>query len=179
MPLRFELDPAILALDRERELRSGTPEEVAGLALELPAARLGIRPPLTSLSHASASSVRLWLNQAEPFTVDGDLFPPAREIRIDAGPRCLLAAVKGLTLLEMEGAEQCCGFGGTFSVKFPELSTAMVRDKCRAIEATGADYVVSADASCLMHIGGWLSRNRSPVKPLHIADLLASSLDGG
>jgi diacylglycerol kinase family enzyme len=57
-----------------------------GLALELPAARLGMRPPLTSLSHSSASTVRLWLNQAEPFTVDGDLFPAAREIRIDAGP---------------------------------------------------------------------------------------------
>lgn len=99
-----------------------------------------------------------------------------RELHIDTGPRRLLAAVKGLTLLEMEDAEQCCGFGGTFSVKFPELSTAMVRDKCRTIEATGAEFVVGADTSCLMHIGGWLSRNQSPVKPLHIADLLAASL---
>jgi len=99
-----------------------------------------------------------------------------RELGIDAGPRKLLRSIEGLTLVEMKSPEACCGFGGTFSVKFPELSTHMVRDKCRAIQETGAEYVVSCDASCLMQIGGYLRRNRINVKPLHIADLLAKSL---
>jgi len=97
-----------------------------------------------------------------------------RELGIKEGPRRLLSKVRGLTLAEMDIPEECCGFGGTFSVKFPELSGAMVRTKIDSILRTGADAVVSIDASCLMQIQGALSRAGSPVKTLHLAEVLAS-----
>lgn len=97
-----------------------------------------------------------------------------RELRIKDGPRRLLSQVRGLTLKEMDIPEECCGFGGTFSVKFPEVSGAMVRTKIESILRTGADTVVSIDSSCLMQIQGALSRAGSPVKTLHLAEVLAS-----
>jgi L-lactate dehydrogenase complex protein LldE len=96
-----------------------------------------------------------------------------RELGIREGPRRLLARVRGLELREMDTAEECCGFGGTFAVKFPELSGAMARTKLEAIRRTGARYVVSIDSSCLMQIGGALSRAGLPVQPLHLAEVLA------
>jgi L-lactate dehydrogenase complex protein LldE len=99
-----------------------------------------------------------------------------RDLRVDEGPRRLLRAVRDLTVVELPEAETCCGFGGTFAVKFPELSTAMAERKCRELERLGVDHVVSADSSCLLQMGGYLSRHGISVTPLHIADLLALSL---
>jgi L-lactate dehydrogenase complex protein LldE len=88
-------------------------------------------------------------------------------------PRRLLEAVRGLRLRELEGAEECCGFGGTFAVKNPAVSAAMGADKARHIEETGAESVCTVDNSCLMHIGGVLTRRGSAVRPVHIAEILA------
>jgi L-lactate dehydrogenase complex protein LldE len=97
-----------------------------------------------------------------------------RELGIQRGPRRLLAHVRGLELREMQPAEECCGFGGTFSVKFAELSGAMARTRIEAIERTGARTVVSLDPSCLMQIQGVLSRAGSSVRTMHLAEVLAS-----
>jgi len=97
-----------------------------------------------------------------------------RELGIQDGPRRLLARVRGLELREMQPAAECCGFGGTFSVKFAELSGAMARAKIDAIARTGADTVVSLDPSCLMQIRGALSRAGSNIRTLHLAEVLAS-----
>src|SRR5262245_56652494 len=97
-----------------------------------------------------------------------------RELGIRNAPRRLLSRVRGLELREMRPAEECCGFGGTFSVKFAELSGAMARTKIDAIERTGADTVVSLDPSCLMQIQGALSRAGSRVRTMHLAEVLAS-----
>lgn len=96
-----------------------------------------------------------------------------RELGIKEGPRRLLSHVRGLTLREMDRAEECCGFGGTFSVKFPEVSGGMARTKIESIVQTGANFVVSIDASCLMQIRGALSRAGLPVGTMHLAEVLA------
>ena len=97
-----------------------------------------------------------------------------RELRVRDEPRALIRNVKEAELIELENAEVCCGFGGTFSVKYPEISTAILDQKIEAIEAAGVDGVVSGDASCLMQIGGRLSRIGSKVRVLHLAELLAN-----
>jgi L-lactate dehydrogenase complex protein LldE len=97
-----------------------------------------------------------------------------RELGVRDAPRRLLAHVHGLELREMTPAEECCGFGGTFAVKFSELSGAMARTKIEAIERTGAGTVVSADPSCLMQIQGALSRAGSKIDTMHLAEVLAS-----
>lgn len=97
-----------------------------------------------------------------------------RELAVKREPRALLANVKGLELLEMAEAETCCGFGGTFAVKFPTISTAMDEVKCASILETGADFVVSNDSSCLMQIRGMLEKQKSSVRSLHLAEILAS-----
>jgi L-lactate dehydrogenase complex protein LldE len=96
-----------------------------------------------------------------------------RELGVKDAPRKLLAHVRGLELREMMPAE-CCGFGGTFAVKFAELSGAMARTKIEAIERTGATTVVSVDPSCLMQIQGALSRAGSAIGTMHLAEVLAS-----
>jgi L-lactate dehydrogenase complex protein LldE len=97
-----------------------------------------------------------------------------RELGIKAAPRTLLAHVRGLELVEMQEAETCCGFGGMFAVKFAMISTAMGEVKCDAIAATGAECVISNDASCLMQIAGMLERQGRPMRCLHLAEVLAS-----
>jgi L-lactate dehydrogenase complex protein LldE len=97
-----------------------------------------------------------------------------RELHLKKPPRTLLNGVKGLQLVEMSEAETCCGFGGTFSSKFPMISTAMGEVKCASATETGAEYIVSNDSSCLMHIQGLLSRQKSPVKTIHLAEVLNS-----
>ena len=97
-----------------------------------------------------------------------------RELKIKNGPRRLLSKVRGLKLVEMETAEECCGFGGTFSVKFPEVSGAMARTKLDSILKTGAEAVVALDASCLMQLDGALRRSGSNITTLHLAEVLAS-----
>jgi L-lactate dehydrogenase complex protein LldE len=96
-----------------------------------------------------------------------------RELGIKREPRELLRHVQGLKLVEMAEAETCCGFGGTFSVKFPAISTAMGEVKCASIAESGAEYVISNDSSCLMQIQGLLDRQHNPIKTMHIAEVLA------
>jgi L-lactate dehydrogenase complex protein LldE len=96
-----------------------------------------------------------------------------RELGVKQEPRTLLKNVRGLELVEMNEAETCCGFGGAFAVKYPEISTAMGEVKCASILDTAAEYVVSNDSSCLMQIQGMLSRQRSGIKSMHLAELLA------
>jgi L-lactate dehydrogenase complex protein LldE len=98
-----------------------------------------------------------------------------RELGTREAPRTLLRAVHGLELVEMSEGESCCGFGGTFAVKYPQISTAMAEVKCTSILDTGVEYVVSNDSSCLMQIQGWLDRHgRRVVKGLHLAEVLAT-----
>lgn len=97
-----------------------------------------------------------------------------RELGIREQPRTLLAAAGDPGLLEMDGSDICCGFGGTFCVKYPAISEAMADKKIDAIEATGADMVVGGDLGCLMHIEGRLSRQGSAVGTRHIAEILAA-----
>ncbi|MEO7319334.1 MAG: (Fe-S)-binding protein [Chthoniobacteraceae bacterium] len=98
-----------------------------------------------------------------------------RELGTREAPRELLRAVNGLELVEMNEGESCCGFGGMFAVKYPQISTAMAEVKCNAIIDTGVEYVVSNDSSCLMQIQGYLNRH-SPrvVKSLHLAEVLVN-----
>ena len=95
-----------------------------------------------------------------------------RELGIKKSPRALLGKVNGLELVEMSEAETCCGFGGTFATKFPMISTAMGEVKCTSATETNAEYIVSNDSSCLMHIQGLLSRQGNPLKTIHLAEVL-------
>ena len=115
---------------------------------------VGARFPHTVAWHATCHSQRL--------------------LRIGDRPQQLLAHVEGLTLASLAHPEECCGFGGTFSVKNPDVSTAMGADKVADVLATGAEVLASADTSCLMHIGGMLSRKRASVRTMHFAEILAS-----
>ena len=98
-----------------------------------------------------------------------------RECRIKEEPRKLLARVKGLELLEMNDVETCCGFGGSFAVKFESISVAMADQKVNNALQTGADYIISTDLSCLMHLDGYIRHKGHPIRTMHIADVLASS----
>jgi L-lactate dehydrogenase complex protein LldE len=97
-----------------------------------------------------------------------------RVTQVGDAPLRLLRAVEGLELVELAGARECCGFGGTFAVKNAETSTAMVTDKCRAIVSTGAGVCTAVDGSCLLQIGGRLEREQAPVRALHLAEILAA-----
>jgi L-lactate dehydrogenase complex protein LldE len=88
-------------------------------------------------------------------------------------PLKLLRAVKGIDLVDLPEARECCGFGGTFAVKNKDVSSAMLADKMRAVLDTGAEVVTASDNSCLMHIGGGLSRQRAGVRTMHLAEILA------
>jgi L-lactate dehydrogenase complex protein LldE len=97
-----------------------------------------------------------------------------RELHTHDQPRKLLSNVRGLELIEMK-ENVCCGFGGTFAAKFPMISTAMGEVKCGLAQDTGAEYIVSNDSSCLMHIQGLLDRQGSKLKTIHLAEVLAQS----
>jgi len=97
-----------------------------------------------------------------------------RECKIKAGPRKLLSYVKGLELIEMNDNETCCGFGGTFSVKFDAISTAMADQKLTNALATGASHIISTDLSCLMQLDGIIKNKNLPIQTKHIADVLAT-----
>lgn len=97
-----------------------------------------------------------------------------RVAKLGERPQQLLRAVHGLDLIELPAADSCCGFGGTFSVKNSDVSGAMLQDKLANILSTAAEYVVSADNSCLMHIGGGLQKNETPIEVIHLAEILAS-----
>ncbi len=97
-----------------------------------------------------------------------------RELRVQNEPRKLIKSVKGVDFVEMKFPDTCCGFGGTFSVKFPDVSVSILDEKIESIIESGADTVVSTDMGCLMQIGGAINRKKLPVKTIHIAELLAS-----
>jgi L-lactate dehydrogenase complex protein LldE len=97
-----------------------------------------------------------------------------RLLRLGDRPLSLLRAVAGVEVVELPDAEECCGFGGTFAVKNADVSSAMLDAKLDSIVASGADAVCACDASCLLHIGGGLRRRGSNVRPIHLAEVLAS-----
>lgn len=97
-----------------------------------------------------------------------------REYGISAEPRLLLKQVKGIEISEMEHTADCCGFGGTFAVKHEAISTAMAEQKVEHALATGAEYIVSTDSSCLMHQEGFIKKHKLPLKTIHLIDVLAS-----
>ena len=99
-----------------------------------------------------------------------------RDLGEDHQPRALLGQVRGAELVELPGAADCCGFGGTFAVKMASISEAMAASKAASVVATGADLLVGSDMGCLMQIGGLLSRDGRPVRTLHLAELLAEGV---
>jgi L-lactate dehydrogenase complex protein LldE len=101
-----------------------------------------------------------------------------RLLRVGQRPLQLLRAVEGIDLVELPDAEQCCGFGGTFALKNPAVSSAMLADKIAAMRRTGASYAAAGDASCLLHIGGGLSRLDTGIGTRHLAEILATTRRG-
>lgn len=101
-----------------------------------------------------------------------------RVAQVGDAPMKLLQAVRGINVLELEAADQCCGFGGTFSLKNPDVSRAMVNDKARHVMDTGAEYLVTGDNLCALNISGVIHRNRGGVKPIHLAEILAHTEEG-
>jgi L-lactate dehydrogenase complex protein LldE len=97
-----------------------------------------------------------------------------RVTRVGEAPLRLLRNVRGVELVELPRDDECCGFGGTFSIKNADTSSAMLADKCEAVESTGADVCTALDGSCLLQIGGGLSRRGAGVRTLHLAEILAS-----
>ena len=98
-----------------------------------------------------------------------------RVTQVGDAPLRLLRNVRGLEVVDLPRADECCGFGGTFAIKNAETSSAMLADKCDAIESTSAEFCTAVDSSCLLQIGGGLSRRGSAVRPIHIAEILAST----
>ena len=98
-----------------------------------------------------------------------------RVTRAGDAPLRLLRHVRGLELVELPRAEECCGFGGTFSLKNADVSSAMLADKCADVESTGAEFCTALDGSCLLQIGGGLSRAKAGARPIHLAEILAST----
>jgi L-lactate dehydrogenase complex protein LldE len=114
--------------------------------------------------------------------VDADVvYHPAchglRSLGIDRQPKELLKHVRGVRLLEQDDPETCCGFGGTFSIRMGDISTAMLGNRLRAFEAAEPDIAVTIDVSCMMHLKGGLRKTGSPIDCVHLADLLAAGLD--
>jgi L-lactate dehydrogenase complex protein LldE len=100
-----------------------------------------------------------------------------RELGVKMQPRKLLKGVDGLELVELEDSDVCCGFGGTFAVKYPEISTAIVTEKTEKIAASGADTILAGDLGCLMNMAGRLSREGRPIAVRHVAEVLAGMTD--
>ena len=155
LPLLFDHDPAL-------KVRA---EAVARVTYELTAF-------LADVLHIAPPAV----------TYDGvvtyhDSCSGLRELGIKAQPRALLAGVAGLQLVEMAEAELCCGFGGTFCVKYPEISTRMVSDKTADVAKSGADTLLAGDLGCLLNMAGRLTRQGSPVRVRHVAEVLAGMTD--
>ena len=102
-----------------------------------------------------------------------------REMGVRDQPRRLLASVGGLAMAEMRDSDACCGFGGTFCVKYPEISTRLVDEKCANVLATGAGVLLGGDLGCLMNIAGRLTRESRPVRVFHVAEVLAGTAGRG
>jgi L-lactate dehydrogenase complex protein LldE len=173
---------------------TGAPEEAAKLARRLPDFFTGYDAIVTP-SASCAANVRettdLRVFELSEFLVGelgvedvGASFPhrvtyhptchSLRALHVGDAPLRLLRAVRGLDLVELPDATECCGFGGTFAVKNADVSLAMLADKLRHVRATGAEVCTAADYSCLMHIGGGLRRTGAPVRTMHLAEILQS-----
>ena len=162
--------PVVARLAEERDARTELPVKVATVAprvLELSeflvdvlgVTDVGARFPHRVALHPTCHSMRL--------------------LGVGDRPRRLLAEVDGLTLVDLPRSDACCGFGGTFAVKNADTSVAMGNDKVDDVLGSGAEVLTAGDTSCLMHIGGLLSRRRSRVRVLHLAEILASPGDDG
>ena len=127
---------------------------------------------LTSFLH-DVMGVREAKGKFEGIAAYHDSCSSLREMGVRPQPRALLSTVKGLGLRELPGRDVCCGFGGTFCVKYPEISNHMVADKCREIAESGADTVLSGDMGCLLNIAGKLSRDGRTIRAYHVAEILA------
>jgi L-lactate dehydrogenase complex protein LldE len=149
-------DPGSPDGERARNLAARTHELIAFLVDVAGVNAIEAEVPVRATYHDSCSSLR--------------------ELGVRRQPRRLLASVQGLELAELADAEVCCGFGGTFCVKYPAISTKMVDDKVAAIEATGAELVLAGDLGCLMNIAGRLKRRGSRVEARHVAEVLAGPL---
>jgi L-lactate dehydrogenase complex protein LldE len=184
----------------QMHLNSGFADEGLALARRLAGVFRGY-PAVVTPSASCAGMVREQLGEEAPpvyelseFLVDvlgiedvGAYYPhrvtyhptchSLRALRVGEKPQRLLRSVRGIDLVELPDALECCGFGGTFAVKNADVSTAMLSDKLRGVLDTHAEVVCSVDSSCLMHIGGGLSRGRSGVRPVHLAEILASTED--
>lgn len=155
LPELFEDDPATAA--RARELAGRCHELVSFLTDVRGITAVDAALPARVTYHDSCSGLR--------------------ELGVKRQPRALLASVAGLELVELDEAEVCCGFGGTFCVKYPEISTRMVSSKAERIAATGAKLLLAGDLGCLMNMAGRLKRLGSPVEARHVAEVLAGELD--
>jgi L-lactate dehydrogenase complex protein LldE len=153
-PRLFADDPALAA--RAGELAARTHELVSFLTDVLGVTQVAARSEAVAAYHDSCSGLR--------------------ELGIRDQPRALLETVEGLTLREVKGPEQCCGFGGTFCVKYPEVSARMAADKAADVAATGADTLLGGDLGCLLHLAGKLAREGRPVRVRHVAEVLAGDV---
>ncbi len=127
------------------------------------------------------SDIRRWVPEGVGMAASAtyhDSCSGLRELGIEAQPRQLLAGVAGLSLRKLEGSDTCCGFGGTFCVKYPSISNAIVEEKAAHIEATGADILLGGDLGCLMNMAGKLHRQGSSVRAYHAAEVLAGMANG-
>jgi L-lactate dehydrogenase complex protein LldE len=178
----------------QMHLNSGYPREGVALARRLERVFAGadhVVTPSASCAGMLRQQVDMPVFELSEFLVDrlgvedvGAYFPhrvtfhptchSLRELGVGDRPLRLLRAVKGIELVDLPEASECCGFGGTFAVKNSEVSSAMLADKVRAVLDTEAEVVCAADNSCLMHIGGALSRQRTGVRTVHLAEVLAS-----
>lgn len=149
-------EPALL--ERAREVARHTYELSEFLVRVLGVEDLGARLPARVTYHDSCHALR--------------------ELGLAREPRALLRNIRGLELVEHQGHNWCCGFGGTFAVKYAPISTAILQDKVDAVTKSGAEIVTSTDVSCLMNIAGALSRQGAPVQAVHLAELLARGLGG-
>ena len=154
--------PALLA---DHPTLAGSAREVAGKTYELVSF-------LTDLLGVTSVDARF-----DGAVTYHDSCSGLRELGVKTQPRNLLASVAGLELTELTDAEVCCGFGGTFCVKYPEISDRMVSDKAAAIEATGADTLLAGDLGCLLNMAGKLKRQGSRVEARHVAEVLAGMGD--
>ncbi|WP_042369900.1 (Fe-S)-binding protein [Streptacidiphilus neutrinimicus] len=166
-----------VAMVRENYPRVGAKARAEGRGEELAVAAASLAPRVLELTE--------FLVDVLGATDVGAYFPHSvtyhpschglRVLGLGARPLALLRAVRGLELVELPGAEECCGFGGTFAVKNPDVSAAMGADKVAAARSTGAEVLCGADNSCLLHLDGMMRREKVPLRAVHLAEILAST----
>src|SRR5215813_2923154 len=148
--------------------------EEAGCTVEVPTQTCCGQPAYNSGDRATTRAIAEQVVAAfEPRVTYHDSCSGLRELGVKAQPRRLLASVKGLSLTEMHDSDVCCGFGGTFCVKYPDISNTIVTKKAEHIAATGAGTLLAGDLGCLMNMAGKLQRLGKPVKARHVAEVLA------